>query len=197
MNPMIFVRVVVISVLLAVPGWSQAATVYIATLTGPNEFPPNASPGTGSATVIYDSTGHTLQVSADFMDLVGTTTAAHIHCCTSSPLSGTAGVATTTPTFPGFPSGVTSGSYNQTFDLTMTSSFNSAFITDNGGTVAGAEAALAAGLANGQAYFNIHTNIYPGGEIRGFLTAMPLPAAVWLFGSGLLGLAALARRRKS
>jgi hypothetical protein len=26
---------------------------------------------------------------------------------------------------------------------------------------------------------------------------VPIPAAVWLFGSGLLGLAALARRRKS
>ena len=95
------------------------------------------------------------------------TTAAHIHCCISPP--GNTGVATTTPTFPGFPLGVTSGSYSRTFDMTAASSYNPAFVTAHGGTTAGAAAALLAGLQAGQAYLNIHTTMFPGGEIRGFL----------------------------
>jgi len=35
------------------------------------------------------------------------------------------------------------------------------------------------------------------GTWAGTLTVVPVPAAVWLFGSGLLGLAGVARRRKS
>jgi len=34
-------------------------------------------------------------------------------------------------------------------------------------------------------------------HLEGHVTAVPVPAAVWLFGSGLLGLAGVARRRKS
>jgi hypothetical protein len=175
----------------------QASVIYTATLSGTAESPPNASTGTGFATVEYDSTAHTLMIDMSFSGLIGTTTAAHIHCCTAAPLAGTAGVATTTPSFPNFPLGVTSGSYKQTFDLTQASSYNPAFITANGGTTAGAEAVLAAGLANGETYFNIHTNSIPSGEIRGFLTSVPLPAAVWLFGSGLLGLIGIARPKKT
>jgi hypothetical protein len=81
------------------------------------------------------------------------------------------------------------------FDLTLTSSFNGSFVTANGGSAAGAESALAAGLASGQAYFNIHTSTYPGGEIRGFFAPVPIPAAVWLYVSGLLGLIGVARGR--
>jgi hypothetical protein len=44
-------------------------------------------------------------------------------------------------------------------------------VTANGGTTAGAEAALLAGLEAGQAYLNIHTTMFPGGEIRGFLAS--------------------------
>ena len=57
-----------------------------------------------------------------------------------------------TPTFPGFPLDVTSGTYANSFDLTLASSFNPAFVTASGGTVAGAEAALAAGLDAGTSY---------------------------------------------
>ena len=49
--------------------------------------------------------------------------------------------------------------------------------------IAGAEAALLTGLAAGEAYLNIHTNVFPGGEIRGFLQ-VPGPIA----GAGLPGL---------
>ena len=138
------------------------------TLAGVNENPPNASPGTGSATVVLDTTAQTLRVIAEFSDLLAVTTVAHVHCCVAPP--DTIGVATMTPSFAGFPAGVTAGSYDSTFDTSQASTFNASFVTANGGTAAGAEAALAAGLAAGQAYFNIHSTIFGAGEIRGFLT---------------------------
>ncbi|MDP1645932.1 MAG: CHRD domain-containing protein [Thiobacillus sp.] len=167
--------------------------VYTASLTGSAENPPNASPGTGFAYVEYDAPTHQLRVKVDFENLIGTTTAAHIHCCVDAP--GNIGVATTTPTFSGFPAGVTSGSYDQTFDLTLPASFNAAFITANG-SVAGAEAALATGLDAGRAYFNIHTTFRPGGEIRGFLAAVPEPATLPLLGLGVVSLLAVRRKRR-
>jgi len=98
--------------------------VYVTTLDGLSEFPPNASPGTGNATVIIDTTAHTLSIDVVFADLLGLVTASHIHCCTAVPGTGTVGVATAVPTFPGFPSGVTAGSYFNVFDLTQASSWN-------------------------------------------------------------------------
>lgn len=189
--------VVSFMLLLAPCAATQASIIYTADLSGANESPPIISEGIGTARVDYDSTARTLRVVVSFSDLTGTTTAAHIHCCTADPFAGTVGVASATPTFPGFPSGVTSGSYDQIFDLSSGSSYNSSFLTASGGTADTAEAALAAGLANGQAYFNIHTSFAPGGEIRGFLAPVPLPNAIWLFGFGLLGMIGITRRENS
>ncbi len=154
---------------------------FAATLSGPNESPANASPGTGTALIAIDDVANTMRVQATFSGLLGTTAAAHIHSATAVPFTGTAGVATTTPTFPSFPLGVTSGNYNNLFDLTLASSYNPAFIPAIGGTTA-AEAALIASLKAGTAYFNIHTSAFGGGEIRGFLipatsTAVPEPSS--------------------
>jgi hypothetical protein len=166
---------------------------YQTNLTGPGESPPNASAGTGFASVVIDTTLNTMFVSASFSGLTGTTTASHIHCCTASPGTGTAGVATQTPTFLNLPLGVTSGSFTQTLDLNLSSSYNAAFITTNGGTVASAEAVLLAQMAAGDTYFNIHTTAFPGGEIRGFLAPAPEPATLLMAGIALIGLAV--RRR--
>lgn len=168
---------------------------YEAILSGPAEATPNASPGTGIAIIDYDSVAHTMRVQALFSGLLGTTTAAHIHCCTAVPNVGTAGVATTTPTFTGFPGGVTSGAYDHTFDMTLTSSFNPSFITAHGGTTATAEADLFSAMDAGKTYFNIHTTAFPGGEIRGFLHAVPEPGTLALFTLALAG-AGFVRRRK-
>lgn len=159
---------------------SLAAPVTLfATLSGAAEAPPNASPGTGVAVVEYDPVAHTMSVDLSFDGLLGTVTASHIHCCTAVAEAGTAGVATPLPTFPGFPSGVTSGIYAETFDLTLASSWNPAFIAAHGGTPAGAEADFAAGLLSGRAYWNIHTTLFTPGEIRGFLV-VPEPATALL-----------------
>jgi hypothetical protein len=173
------------------PMTAEASTlIYDALLTGPSESPPNASPGTGFATVTIDTSADTMNVNVTFSGLLGTTTASHIHCCTAIAGGGTAGVATTVPYFTGFPIGVTSGSYNQLFDMTQASSYNPAFETAEGGTTALAFAALLAGLADGEAYLNIHTTVIPGGEIRGFLepTVTPLPSTWFMLLSGFVGL---------
>ena len=187
-------RVTVLGALLLFACLSSASTItYTAFLSGSNESPPNTSLGTGFATVVYDPVLHTLTVSVSFSGLSGNSTASHIHCCTTAAFTGTAGVATQLPTFSGFPLGVTSGSYNSTFDLTLASSWNPSFVTANGGTAAGAEAALFAGLNNHDAYLNIHSTVVPGGEIRGFLVA-PEPRSFVLLGSSIVGL--LLRRRR-
>lgn len=178
----------------AIPSFAHTQ-VYTATLSGPAEAPPNSSPGIGSATVTVDYDLLTMRVQTSFSGLLGNVSVAHIHCCTAAALTGTVGVATPTPSFPGFPSGVTAGSYDRTFDLTLASSYNPAFVTANGGTVSGALNTLGLGLDAGKAYFNVHSSLYPGGEIRGFL--QPVPEAetylMMLVGLGVVGVAV--RRR--
>ena len=55
-----------------------------------------------------------------------------------------------------------------------------------------------ANLLSGNWYVNVHTLDFGGGEIRGqvLVNPVPVPAAMWLFGSGLLGLVGLARLKK-
>lgn len=176
-------------------GTVQATVVtYSATLGGANEDPANASPGTGQATVLIDDASNMMTVNVSFSGLTAPTTASHIHCCTALPFQGKAGVATALPTFPAFPLGVTSGSYTETFDLLQSSTYNAGFVTNHGGTVDSARQAFLAGLAAGEAYLNIHTTAFPAGEIRGFLTEVPEPGSIALFGLGAAGLAALRRR---
>jgi len=156
---------------------SAAVVSYQVTLDALTESPPNASAGLGAGQVDIDATAHTMHVHVVFSGLSGTVTASHIHAATAVAGAGTAGVATTTPTFAGFPSGVTGGTYDNTLDLTLASSYNPSYVTANGGTPAAAEAALLAAIASGKAYWNIHTNVVPSGEIRGFLVpGNPTPA---------------------
>jgi hypothetical protein len=182
---------------LSVPAAHASPITFTAALSGANENPANNSGGTGLATVVLDPTAQTLTVSATFSGLGSNAMAAHIHCCAASPFDNTnIGVATTLPAFPGFPLGGTSGTYApMTFDLTASLIYNPAFVTAQGG-LANAEAALIAGIEGERTYFNIHTVNFGGGEIRGFLNPVPLPAALPLFATGLAGLGLLGWRRK-
>jgi hypothetical protein len=174
------------------PAVQAAPITYKVVLTGAQEVPAVDTPGTGSAVITYDPLSHLLSLDVSFANLIGTTTASHIHCCTATPFAGTAGVATQVPTFLDFPLGVHSGTYIHTFDLSLPGSWNPAFITANGGTVGAAESVFATGLADGRAYLNIHSSFRTGGEIRGFLVPEPGTAALVLLGAAGL---AVARRR--
>lgn len=166
---------------------------YAFTFSGLNENPQVITGGTGKGLVTFDLDMVTMRVQAEFSGLTGTTTAAHIHCCDFNPITGNAGVATTSPNFTGFPTGVTAGTYDHTFDMTATSSYRNVFLAANGGSVANALSSLLAGLASGQAYFNIHTNAFPPGEIRGNPTLVPEPSSALLALAGL-GLPFMFRR---
>jgi hypothetical protein len=196
MSRSILLAATLASSILASPA-QAAILVFTTTLSGSNEVPSVSSPGTGTGTVTIDTDANTLQVALSFSGLLGNTTASHIHCC-AAPGSN-APVATQVPTFIGFPVGVTAGSYNRVFDLTQASSFNPAFLNNaiNGGNVITARQTLINGIIAGQSYLNVHTTLFPGGEIRGQLTAAVPELSTWammLLGFGTIG--AMMRRSR-
>lgn len=177
---------------------------YTVSLNGPNE--PTPSAGVGSGFVQYDDVLHTLSLGVSFSGLTNltsggaasSTTASHIHAATNNvpPFTGTAGVATTTPSFTGFPLGVTSGTFTNTLDLTLASSWNPSFVTANG-NIATAEVNLFSAMQSGHAYWNIHSTAFPSGEIRGFLIAVPEPSTAALLGGAGAAFLAWRRTRKT
>jgi len=82
--------------------------------------------------------------------------------------------------------------------LTLASSYDPAFVIANGGTVAAVSAALLAGLSAGDTYLDIHSSVFPSGEIRGFLApAVPEPSTWAMLLLGFTGIGFMAYHRKS
>jgi len=175
------VLMLVVALMLLSVGAYARPTTFTTNLTQAQEIPTTGSTATGSATIVLDPTANTLSVHATFSGLTSNTAAAHIHCCLASLFANAnVGVATTMPAFPGFPLNVKSGTYDGVLDINSPASYNPAFVTLQGGTVAGARAALIKGIQNGETYFNIHTAMFPSGEIRGLLAASPTSSQIFL-----------------
>lgn len=154
-------RVLVLLVCGLGPAGASAVTINLfASLSGAQKVPSNPSPGSGTATVTFDDVTNMLDWNVTFSDLSGAATAAHFHG--PAPAGANAGVQV---------------------DIGAISGLNSPMVGSTAIT-AGQAADLLAGLW----YINIHTAMYPGGEIRGQVQVVPLPATAWLFLGGLAGL---------
>jgi hypothetical protein len=127
---------------------ANAATGYSASLNGAQEVGPVPTPATGTATLILDNGGTNLSYTVTYSGLLGTLTASHIH---KAPVGVNGGVLF------GFspPIGTTSGTFS--------------------GVVSGLTAANVSDLNAGLYYVNIHSTLYPGGEIRGQIGGAPTP----------------------
>ena len=163
------VLLAVATVLFAAPA-SAAIINLAATIDGGQEVPPTGSPGTGTGVVTLDDVTNLLSWEINYSGLDGTPTVSHFHG--PAPIGSNAGIQVDIAANSG---GIASPM------------IGSAPITDP------QKADLLAGLW----YINIHSDLFPGGEIRGQVEVVPIPAAAWLFGSGLLGLIGLARRRRT
>ena len=134
-----------------VAGWTTRPVArsdkYVAEMNGAQETPANNGKATGRAELTLDGTK--LQFSVEVKDLSGPPTAAHIHV-------GPSGVAgPPVYTFQLKSKDPTGSVAEGTIDLTKDAS--SGVSGDSLKTL----------LNNGNAYINVHTKNFPGGEVRG------------------------------
>jgi hypothetical protein len=157
-----------LAVALTIPLVAEAAIVNLsATIDANQEVPTNASLGNGAASMTFDDISNLLSWDITFSGLSGPATAAHFH---GPALAGTnAGVQVNIGTISG--------------------------LTDPMVGSATIDATQATDLLAGLWYINIHSATYPGGEIRGQVQVVPLPAAIWLFGFGIVSLVGVSGRR--
>lgn len=159
-----------LSLLMAAPA---AATSFTATLSGAAERPnPTPSTATGVGSIVLNDPNTLATVSLSWSGLMSPPLAAHVH--------GPAGPNGTAPPVPGFDLSSLVAGQGTTGSLQTVLPITPSQVAD-----------LIAGLW----YFNIHTEHFIGGEIRGQLVEVPEPGTLLLSSAGLLGLFAAGRRR--
>lgn len=158
-------------------------------LAGSGEVPPNASPGTGTATLTYTSALSRIAYTVTFTGLTGPATAAHIHLGAAGmngpvilPFTNLGPPNTTSGTFSGF--------------------LTSSDVTNSGLTGIFTIADAANAIRAGNTYIDIHTSSFPSGEIRGqipapALSSVPEPSSLAAFGMMGLAVAGLRLRKRT
>lgn len=149
---------------------------WSATLDGAQEVPAVGTSASGTASGRIDTQTRELGWKLSFSDLTAVATASHFH---RAPAGVNGPVIVNIPGVVGVTEAIVTG------DSTLG-------VND-----------LAAFLA-GDVYVNVHDILYPGGEIRGQVvlgqvaptSPVPEPSTMLLLGSGLLGLAGEARRKR-
>lgn len=143
--------------LLAAPIGNSETERFSATLAGGNEVPPINSAGTAA----FDMTiGDTITFSLTFSGLSSPLTVSHLHFAPSKVAGGVMIFLCGGGNQPACPA-ATSG--------TITGTITAANVTGPGGqgiTPGDLDSALAA-VRNELSYANMHTTMFPGGEIRG------------------------------
>ena len=176
MNRLVFAAALLAGALIAAP--AHAALIFFeSTLSGAQEAPdPVDTPATGFGTVLLDDVAMTITVDLSFEDLTTPSNNAHIHVAPP----GVPGPVVF-PIALGAALGQTSGTVEtQVFD-----------ITDEQIAV----------LLNGGYYFNVHSEQFPAGEIRGQIlqqvNGVSEPSALLLLaGAGAALFAMRGRRRR-
>jgi hypothetical protein len=125
-----------------VPGLVRGATVLTTVLSGAEESPPNNSLASGSATFTLNDAHTAMSYVVNFTALEAGLTGAHLHRSSVGP-GGALSIGLAPPV------GATSATFS--------------------GNLAGLSAATVADLLAGHYYLNIHSTVYPDGEIRGTL----------------------------
>ena len=143
---------------------------FRAVLTGSQEVPANASTATGFGTVVLSADQTTITVNESWTGLSTPATLTHIHG-PAAPGANASPIFDFTSVMPH----VTSGAIPQ-----QTLSIN---------------ATQLGYLMNGLLYFNVHDSVFPAGEIRGQILAVPEPGAMVLLGLGLTAVGWKLRRR--
>lgn len=156
-------QLLVIGIMLGLGGAADVRAVnvqFLFPLTPEQEVqnPPVVSPASGSADVRYDTDTNIIEWTITFQDLVAPVTAAHFHGPAAPGVN--AGVLVPMPTTP-VTFGVLEGS--------------AAFPQEQ-------EQALLDGLI----YANIHSSVFPAGEIRGQVVPEPITLVLLLAGTARL-----------
>ena len=125
-----------------------AQTRYLAALSGAQAVPSSATSGTGVGVILLNAPTNQITVDLSFSGLAASATSAHVHG--TSAVGANSGVQLVLPV----PSSTSGTMTRQTFVLTQSQ---------------------VSGLTSGLLYLDIHSSLFPGGEIRGQI--LPAPAA--------------------
>lgn len=119
-------------------------------LSGAQETPAVPSTALGTMDVFYSKETRTLTYSVSWSGLTGSVNAMHIHGL--APLGYIAGVVQT---------------FTTATIVRCPTSLNTSCGTYQGSLLADGVVVLEENILNGNYYVNLHTTVYPGGEIRG------------------------------